>query len=234
MQADAHPQAAQRRALCRGVAHRRLDACGGAAGVQRLVGVGAGCAPEGHHRVADELVDRAAFRLDRVRGQLQEPADDGDHPVAQLLGQAGEAGKVGEQHRDLAPLAAGLGPHAAGHEAAHEVGGDELGEVGQARRHPHDGAREPVDLPHPGAAVRDALELEPLDQPADRPRPVSRGRPGGAWRSTATRTPTSSRKAARPITRRRMVGSISARNSASGTITASCQPLNQSGDSPTA
>ena len=46
-------------------------------------------------------------------GQLQELADDRDHPVAQALAQAGEAGEVGEQDGELAPLAAGLGAHAA-------------------------------------------------------------------------------------------------------------------------
>ena len=48
----------------------------GAAGVEGLVRVGGRGTPEGHDRVADELVDRAALGLDRLAGELQELADD--------------------------------------------------------------------------------------------------------------------------------------------------------------
>ena len=97
--------------------HAGLDRQSGAAGVERLVGVGGGGAPEGHDRVADELVDRAALGLDRLAGELEELADDRHHAVAQALAQAGEAGEVGEQDGELPALAAGLGAHAAGERA---------------------------------------------------------------------------------------------------------------------
>ena len=47
----------------------------------------------------------------------------------------------------------------------------------------------------------------------------------------ATSQPAASRNRARPIASMRMVRSISARNSASGTMIASCQPLNHKGES---
>ena len=62
-------------------------------------------APDRHHRVADELLHRAAVALDHVRARVEVAREE----LARLLGVAGlggggEADEVGEQHRDEAPL----------------------------------------------------------------------------------------------------------------------------------
>ena len=62
-------------------------------------------APDGHHRVADELLDRAAVPADHLAGELEVARQE----LARLLGVAPlgegrEADEVGEQDRDEAAL----------------------------------------------------------------------------------------------------------------------------------
>ena len=62
-------------------------------------------APDGHHRVADELLDGAAVALDDAPRVLEVAGEELPH----LLGVAGlregrEADEVGEEHRDEPPL----------------------------------------------------------------------------------------------------------------------------------
>ena len=78
---------------------RRAD---GALGV---VLVGDGCAPDRHHRIADELLDRAAVPADDVARELEVAGQ----RLADVLGIAAlrerrEPDEVGEQDRDEAPL----------------------------------------------------------------------------------------------------------------------------------
>jgi hypothetical protein len=71
--------------------------------------------------------------------------------------------QVGEQDGELLPLAAGLGAHAAGDQAADELSRDELGEIGEASGHADQGRRQAVDLGQSRRPVRHGLELETLD-----------------------------------------------------------------------
>ena len=65
-------------------------------------------APDGHHRIADELLDGAAVAADHVRGEL-EVAGQGlaDLLGVALLGERGESDEVGEEDGDEAPLGEG-------------------------------------------------------------------------------------------------------------------------------
>ena len=62
-------------------------------------------APDRHHGVADELLDRAAVALDQRAAALEVLAEElADVLGVAVLGQRGEADQVGEQHRDQPPL----------------------------------------------------------------------------------------------------------------------------------
>ena len=61
--------------------------------------------PDGHHRVADELLDRAAVALDHVARQVEVAGQRlADVLRVTLLGKRREADQVGEQDADEAPL----------------------------------------------------------------------------------------------------------------------------------
>ena len=57
-----------------------------AAGVDRMIGIGRGRTPERHHRVADELVDRAAVAADFARNGIQIARQQRDDLIAEPLG----------------------------------------------------------------------------------------------------------------------------------------------------
>ena len=73
-----------------------------------VVLVGRRCAPDRHHRVADELLDRAAVAADDVPGEVEVAGQElaGVLGVASL-GERREADEVGEQDRDEAALGDG-------------------------------------------------------------------------------------------------------------------------------
>ncbi len=75
-----------------------------------IVLVRGGSAEDGHHRVADELLDEPLVLLDR-RGHLAEQVGlDPAHVLGvESLAQRGEAGQVREEHGDRAPVAVGRG-----------------------------------------------------------------------------------------------------------------------------
>jgi hypothetical protein len=63
--------------------------------------MGGGHAEDGHHRVADELLDRAALALDLLRHRLEVVAHHRPHVLrVHLLGARGRADDVGEEDRD--------------------------------------------------------------------------------------------------------------------------------------
>ena len=104
----------QRRAAGLGdLACRGGDVEGGAERALTVVAMGDRRAEESHDRIADMLVDAAAIeRDDRFR-----PGIEGLDQAAQILGieprgKRGEARDIGEEDRDLAPFAHGLGRRA--------------------------------------------------------------------------------------------------------------------------
>ena len=77
-------------------------------GALRVVLVGRGRAPDGHHRVADELLDGATVPCDHVRRDLEVEAQGlADVLGVPLLGKRGEAHEIGEQDGDEAALGGG-------------------------------------------------------------------------------------------------------------------------------
>ena len=82
--------------LGEGVSH--LDRC--PAGAKRVVLVQHGHAEHRHHRVADELLDRAAVRLDDSLHPLEVPREQRPQRLRiRRLAQCGRAGHVAEEHR---------------------------------------------------------------------------------------------------------------------------------------
>ena len=78
---------------------------GGPDGALGVVLVRDGRAPDGHHRVADELLDRAAVPRDDVPRQVEVAGEEFAHLLGvPLLGERREADEVGEQDRDEAAL----------------------------------------------------------------------------------------------------------------------------------
>ena len=71
---------------------------------ERIVLVHTGHAEDGHDRVADELLDRAAVTLDHLARRVVEP---GEHPTDRLgvepLADRRRTFEVGEEHGDHAP-----------------------------------------------------------------------------------------------------------------------------------
>ena len=62
-------------------------------------------APDRHHRVADELLDRAAVALDQRAARVEVAREQLAHLLGvAALGQRREADEVGEEHRDEPPL----------------------------------------------------------------------------------------------------------------------------------
>ena len=99
------------------VGHRVADGERRAHGPLGIVAVGHRRAEHPHDAVADVLVDGAAVLLDQPVGDREEAVEQVVHLLrVQLLRERGVAGKVGEEHRHLAPLAggssAGMGPAA--------------------------------------------------------------------------------------------------------------------------
>src|SRR5207237_3192856 len=74
----------------------------------RVVALRLGSVPEGHHRVADELVDGPAGSTDGARHRLQVGAERlGEVAWRKALGEPGEAFEVGEEDGQLARFPAG-------------------------------------------------------------------------------------------------------------------------------
>ena len=62
-------------------------------------------APDRHHRVADELLDRAAVELDQSSARVEVAGEELARVLGiALLGGGGEADEVGEENRDEAAL----------------------------------------------------------------------------------------------------------------------------------
>ena len=77
----------------------------GADGALGVVLVGGRRAPDGHHGVADELLDRAAVALDDLARQLEVACQQlADVLRVAVLGERREADEVGEQDRDEPPF----------------------------------------------------------------------------------------------------------------------------------
>ena len=67
-------------------------------------------APHGHHRVADELLDRAAVELDQAPARVEVAREQLARVLrVALLRERREADEVGEEHRDQAALGGGRG-----------------------------------------------------------------------------------------------------------------------------
>jgi hypothetical protein len=83
---------------------------GGADRAFGIVLVGGGGAPDGHDRIADELLDDAPVACHDVLGEIEVPAEEfpGVLGVA-ALGERGEPDEVGEQDRDEPALSDGWG-----------------------------------------------------------------------------------------------------------------------------
>ena len=80
----------------------------GADGTLGVVLAGGRCAPDRHHRIADELLDGAAVAADHVRGELEVAGQRvADVLGVTLLGERREADEVGEEDGDEAPLGEG-------------------------------------------------------------------------------------------------------------------------------
>jgi hypothetical protein len=74
---------------------------GGADGALSIVLVGGGGAPDGHDRIADELLDDAPVACHDILGEIEVPAEEfPDVLGVAALGERGEADEVGEQDRD--------------------------------------------------------------------------------------------------------------------------------------
>ena len=74
-------------------------------GVQRVVGQVERRAEHGEHAVADEFVERALVQEDRVGHAAEEDVQQHrDLLRRQVLGHAGEADEIREQHRQVAFL----------------------------------------------------------------------------------------------------------------------------------
>ena len=115
MQPDSHLQVASALALQLAivVAQRALHRERRVDGAARAVLVGDGGAEQRHHPVPGVLVDGALEAVDLRGDELEAPVDDPVHVLRiELLGHGGEARDVGEEHRDLAPLALERGARA--------------------------------------------------------------------------------------------------------------------------
>ncbi len=107
--ADAQLEAHVVRQLLVHLDHGVLHPEARAHGALGVVLVGHGRAEEGHHVVADELVDGAAVALDLGAEPHQHAVDERLHALGiEALGERGVARQVGEQHGHLAPLLRGL------------------------------------------------------------------------------------------------------------------------------
>ncbi len=139
-----------------------------------VVLVGRRGAPDGHHRVADELLDGAAVAADDVRGELEVPAQGLAHLLrVAALREGREADQVREQDRHDPPLgergSRGLGgrrtrprrrwrparPAPIG--TPHEPQNRALGSFGS----PHAGHAEASAVPHSRQKRRDAALVAP-------------------------------------------------------------------------
>ena len=81
--------------------HRLADRESGADGALRIVAVRGRSAEDGHHRVADELLDDAAEGLDLRPHRLVVRAEDRPHVLrVELFGAGREADEVDEHHAD--------------------------------------------------------------------------------------------------------------------------------------
>ena len=61
--------------------------------------------PDGHHGIPDELLDRAAVAAYDLAAEVEVTSEQiPDRLRIPVLGQAGEADQIAEQHRDQAPL----------------------------------------------------------------------------------------------------------------------------------
>ena len=77
----------------------------GAHGADRIVFVGDGRAEDGHHGVADILLDGTAVAMDLARHRGEEAGQQRAHILGvEPLGERGRAGDVREEHGDDSPL----------------------------------------------------------------------------------------------------------------------------------
>ena len=98
---DTHPRV-DRRAQA---AHAAHDLQGGAHGALRVVLVAGGGAPDGHHGVTDELLDRAAVALDHPAREVEVAGEQvADLFRVPVLGERREAHQVGEEDGYQTPL----------------------------------------------------------------------------------------------------------------------------------
>ena len=82
----------------------------GAHGALGVVLVGGRRAPDGHDRIADELLDGPSIAADELRREVEIPRQHlPDVLGVAFLGERREADEVGEQDRDQAPLGGGPG-----------------------------------------------------------------------------------------------------------------------------
>ena len=117
------PARASERLVARATETRRDELQGGADRALGVVLVGGGRSPHRHHRVADELLDRAAVPLDDPPRQLEVAGQQLARLLGvALLGEGREADQVGEQDRHQPALGhrlrRGLGARVPGSAAA--------------------------------------------------------------------------------------------------------------------
>ena len=80
---------------------------------RRIVLVSDGRAEDREHGVADEFLHEAVIARDRLGERLEQDVLERAHPLGiEPLGERGEPGEIGEEHRHLAPI--GLGRRLAG------------------------------------------------------------------------------------------------------------------------
>ena len=91
--------------------YRSLYGQRGSRGPLGIVAVRNRCAKDPHDTVADVLVDVSTVLVDRAVGTIEKLLKQGVHFLGvELLTPRGVAGKIGEQHSHLPPLASHIGP----------------------------------------------------------------------------------------------------------------------------
>ena len=157
-----------------------------------------GRVPDRHHRVADELVDRAALGMDRLDGQRQEAGQMRLDVRAELFGEFGKARQVGEQHGDFRELAARFRLEPSVDQRPHDFERHIFGEGRQPAGHALQRLREIVEFGEEGRHVAHLVELKIARHRATAP-PAA----GAAAQTEGWRTALRSRRRAAPARRRR-------------------------------
>ena len=120
-------------------------------------------APKRHHPIAEELVDRTAVVQNRRRDRFQVLGEHGHHAAAELFGDAGEAGDIGEHYCQRLLVPAGASLDALGDQCADELSRHVLLERRQPSAHLHQDAREVVELAQRRGEPDDPIEVEVFD-----------------------------------------------------------------------